>query len=295
MTTISGPRSAARSKWMLGRIPVGLVMTLFAVYFFIPVWWLIVSASKDAGTLHSSTALWFAGPDRILDNLRLTFTYQHGIFLRWLANSIGYAVIGAAVATMLAAAAGYAFAKFTFPGRGLLFTLVLGGVLVPGAVLVIPLFLMMSAANLTNTYWAVLLPVIVDPFGVYLARIYVQSMVPDDLLNAARIDGASEFRIFRTIVMPTIAPGLVTIFFFQVVAIWNNFFLALVMLRDSSLYPVTLGLTSLNGQINGVGASPDLISIVLMGSLVSILPLAAGFVVLQRFWRPTLIGSGFNG
>jgi multiple sugar transport system permease protein len=295
MSALTRAASPTRSKWMLGRIPIGLVMGLFALYFLIPVWWLIVAASKDAGSLYSSFSLWFAGPDRIMDNLRLTFTYEHGIYLRWLANSIGYAVIGGVAATLLAAAAGYAFAKFEFRGRSFLFTLVLGGVLVPQAALVLPLFLMMSAVHMTDTYWSVLLPSIVDPFGVYLARIYIQSMVPDDLLNAARIDGASEFRIFRSMVLPSLTPGLVTIFFFQVVAIWNNFFLALVMLKNSSLYPVTLGLNVLNGQTRTVGASPDMISIVLMGSLISILPLAGSFFALQKYWRPSLVSSGFTG
>ncbi|MEE1765114.1 carbohydrate ABC transporter permease [Streptomyces sp. SP18BB07] len=295
MSVVSRAAPPARSKWMLGRIPLGLVMVLFALYFFIPVWWLLVAASKDAGTLYSSFSLWFAAPGQVVDNLRLTFGYENGIYLRWLANSVGYSVIGGAVSTILAAAAGYAFAKFEFRGRGFLFTLVLGGVLVPQAALVMPLFLMMSAAHLTDTYWAVLLPSFVNPFGVYLARIYVQSMVPDDLLNAARMDGASEFRTFRSMVLPTLAPGLVTIFFFQAVAIWNNFFLSLVMLKSSSLYPVTLGLDILNGEIRTVGASPDLISIVMMGSLLSILPLAAGFFALQKYWRPTLVGTGFNG
>ena len=295
MSAVVRAAAPARSKWMLGRVPVGLVMLLCALYFFLPVWWLIVAASKDSGGLYSSFSLWFAGPDRILDNLRLTFTYEHGIYLRWLANSIGYAVIGGVVATLLAAAAGYAFAKFDFRGRSFLFTLVLGGVLVPQAALVLPLFLMMTSAHLTDTYWSVLLPSIVDPFGVYLARIYVQSMVPDDLLNAARVDGAGEFRIFRSMVLPTLGPGLVTIFFFQVVALWNNFFLALVRLKKSSLYPVTLGLDILNGQTQTIGASADLISIVMMGSLISVLPLAIGFFSLQRYWRPTLVGTGFSG
>ena len=295
MTTARQPRRALGSKWALGRVPVGLVMALFAVYFFLPLWWLIVSASKDSGTLYSSFSLWFAGPDKVVSNLRLTFGYQHGIYLRWLANSVGYAVIGGAIATLVAVAAGYAFAKFDFPGRGIGFTLVLGGVLVPGAALVMPLFLMMSEVHLTNTYWSILLPSVVDPFGVYLARIYVQSMVPDDLLNAARIDGAGELRIFRAVVLPNLAPGLLTIFFFQVVAIWNNFFLAVVMLNNTSLYPVTMGLTMINEQLQSQGATSALVSIVVMGSLVSVLPLAIGFFVLQKYWRPTVIGAGFNG
>ncbi|MGW0648844.1 carbohydrate ABC transporter permease [Streptomyces umbrinus] len=295
MSTVARAASPARSKWLLGRVPVGLAMGLFALYFLVPVWWLIVAATKDSGTLYSSFSLWFAGPNRAWDNLWLTFTFEDGIYLRWLANSIGYALIGGTVATLLAAAAGYTFAKFRFPGRNFAFTLVLGGVLVPQAALVMPLFLMMSSVNLTDTYWAVLLPCFVDPFGVYLARIYVQSMVPDDLLNAARIDGAGEFRIFRSIVLPTLTPGLVTIFFFQIVAIWNNFFLSLVMLKNSSLYPVTLGLNVLNGQTRDIGASPDLISVVMMGALVSILPLAGGFFALQKYWRPSLVSSGFTG
>ena len=145
-----------KSKWMLGRIPVGLVMGLFALYFFIPVWWLIVAASKNSSSLYFSFSLWFSGSNRILSNLRLTFGYDHDIYLRWLANSVGYAVIGGGIATLLAAAAGYAFAKFSFPGRGIGFTLVLGGVLVPYSALVMPLFLMTSAVHMTNTYWSVL-------------------------------------------------------------------------------------------------------------------------------------------
>ena len=109
---------------------------------------------------------------------------------------------------------------------------------------------MMSGVGLTNTYWAVLLPSCISPFGVYLSRIYARSAVPDELLDAARVDGANEFRAF-TMALHLMAPALVTIFLFQFVAIWNNFFLPLVMLSDEKLYPITVGLETWNVTTSG--------------------------------------------
>jgi multiple sugar transport system permease protein len=166
-----------------------------------------------------------------------------------------------------------------------MFSTVLGGVLVPGTALAIPLYLLVSKVGLTDSYLSVLLPSMVSPFGVYLARIYAAASVPDELLAAARVDGAGELRIFATLGVRLMSPGLVTVFLFQFVAIWNNFLLPLVMLSDEHRYPVTLGLYTWNTQVTHY---PEYFSLVIVGSLVSVLPLAAAFLMLQRFWRNEL-------
>ena len=268
------------------------LLFLFTLYFLIPYFWLIVSSTKNAGDLFGTFGLWFAPNFNLFSNLQQLFTYQDGIFLRWLLNTVLYAGVGAVVGTWLSAMAGYALAKYVFRGRNLLFSLVLGAILVPGTALALPLYLMMSGVGLTNTYWAVLLPSCVSPFGVYLSRIYAAGAVPDELLEAARIDGANEYRTF-TIALHLMIPALVTIFLFQFVAIWNNYFLPLVMLSDEKLFPITVGLQTWN--VTTAGATKFLYGLIITGALISSIPLLAGCVVLQRFWRGGLGAGSVKG
>jgi len=263
---------------------VTTAMFVAAAYFLLPVVWLAISATKSASDLSTTFGLWFSG-NHLGTNLRDTVTFGDGLYLRWLANSALYSVVGAAAATLLSAMAGYALAKFTFRGRALTFSTILAGVLVPPTALAVPLFLMLAGAGMTNTVWSVLLPSMISPFGVYLARVYAAASVPDELLEAGRIDGAGDVRMFYTVSLRLMAPALITIFLFQFVAIWNNFLLPLVMLTTDRLYPVTLGLYTLNTQIT---RDPDLKAIVVTGSLLSIIPLILAFLALQRFWRTGL-------
>ncbi|HLZ63585.1 MAG TPA: carbohydrate ABC transporter permease [Ktedonosporobacter sp.] len=258
------------------------VLFFFTAYFLIPYFWLIVSSTKNAGDLFGTFGLWFAPNFNLWSNLQQLLTYQDSVFTYWLINTLLYAGVGAGVSTWFSAMAGYALSKYVFRGRNLLFSLVLGAILVPATALVLPLYLMMSKVGLTNTYWAVLLPSFVNPFGVYLIRIYVSAGVPDELLEAARIDGANEYQAF-TIALHLMIPALVTVFLFQFVAIWNNYFLPLVMLSDEKLFPITVGLQTWNVTV--AGTSKLLYSLIITGALVSSIPLLAGCVVLQRFWR----------
>jgi multiple sugar transport system permease protein len=284
-------RTAAARAGRPGPPPVtrsGILGTAFlfvcAAYFLLPAWWLIVSSTKGPSTLYSSEGFWFSQL-HFVSNLTGLLRYDGGIYWRWLVNTLLYAGAGAVCATLLAAMAGYALAKYDFRGRQLIFSVILGGVLIPGTALALPLYLLLSKVSLTNTYWAVFLPSIVSPFGVYLARVYAAIAIPDEIIEAGRIDGASEGRIFRTVVLRLMSPALVTMFLFQFVAIWNNFFLPLVMLSNTRLYPVTLGLYTWNNQY---GQAPQLISYVIIGSLISVLPLVVAFLSLQRFWRSGL-------
>jgi multiple sugar transport system permease protein len=267
------------------------ILLIFTLYFLIPFFWLVISATKSQADLFGTFGLWFAPNFNLFTNLQELFTYNNGIFGRWLLNTLLYAGVGSVVGTFLAAMAGYALAKYVFRGRDLTFSIILGAILVPAATLALPLYLMMSAVGLTNTIWAVLLPSLVNPFGVYLARIYAASSVPDELLEAARIDGANEFRTF-TLALYLMTPALVTVLLFGFVGIWTNFLLPLVMFSDPNLFPVTVGLQSWNVTGANAGANSQTIyNLIVTGALISSIPLLAGCVVLQRFWRGGL-GTG---
>ncbi|MFI8994860.1 carbohydrate ABC transporter permease [Streptomyces sp. NPDC053542] len=266
------------------RILTCTLLTVAAVYFLVPVYWLVVSATKSSGDLFGSFGFWFANP-RPLQYLGEVLTYDNGIYVRWFANSLLYAGAGALAATLLCAAAGYALAKFPFPGREGIFNVILAGVLIPGTALALPLYFLFSGFGMSNTYWSVLIPSVVSPFGVYLCRIYAAAAVPDSLLEAARIDGAGEWRIFSGLGLRLMIPALVTVFLFQFVHIWNNYFLPLVMLSDSGLYPIQLGLTSWTGYAD---RQPELYQYTVGGAFLSVLPLMILMTVLQRYWRTGL-------
>ena len=271
-------------------------LLIFTLYFLIPFFWLLVSATKSQADLFGTFGLWFAPTFNLFTNLQDLFTYNNSIFGRWLLNTLLYAGVGSVAGTMLSAMTGYALAKYDFRGRNLIFSIILGAILVPATTLALPLYLMMSAVALTNTIWAVLLPSMVNPFGVYLARIYAASSVPDELIEAARMDGAGEFRIFTTIALRLMTPALVTILLFGFVGIWTNFFLPLVMFSDPSLFPITVGLQSWNVTASNAGANTQTIyNLIVTGALVSSLPLLIGCILLQRFWRGGLGAGSVKG
>lgn len=290
--TTRAPRQSSRRVSGSG-VGAMTFLILCTLYFLVPFFWLIVSATKNAGDLFGTFGLWFSPHFNLWSNLQQLFTYNDGIYVRWLLNTLLYAGVGSLVGTILAAMTGYALAKYVFRGRNLIFSTILGAILVPSTALALPLYLLMSQWGWTNTIWSVLLPSLVSPFGVYLSRIYAASSVPDELLEAARVDGAGELRTFATIALRLMVPALVTILLFQFVAIWNNYFLPLIMLSDQKLFPVTVGLQSWN--ITAGGANQFLYSLIVTGALVSALPLLAGCILLQRFWRGGLGAGSVKG
>ncbi|MER6805838.1 carbohydrate ABC transporter permease [Streptomyces sp. NPDC000678] len=249
-----------------------------------PLSWLLVNATKDNGDLFGSPGFRL-GEFNLFGNIADLFAYQDGVFGRWLANSLLYSVAGALASTLISLLAGYAFATYSFRGREKLYGLVLLGILVPPTVVSLPMYLLASEAGLVNTYWAVLIPSLVNPFGVYLARVFAEAYVPHETLEAARMDGAGELRVFGSVALPMLSPAFVTIFLFTFTGSWNNFFLPLVMLNDSSLYPVGLGLFGWNAVLP---QEPQLYALIVTGSLLSVVPLAVAFLTLQRHWRSGL-------
>jgi multiple sugar transport system permease protein len=270
--------------------PLTIAMLAVLAYFLLPLFWLVISSTKSTQDLFNTFGLWFSHAPQLWTNIRGTLTHDDGIFWHWLLNTVLYAGVSALGAALLAAAAGYGFAKFRFRGNSAGFNLVLGAVMVPATALAIPTYLLFAKVGLVNTPWAIILPSLVNPFGLYLMRVYTEDAVPDSLIEAARIDGAGEARIFFRIALRLLAPGLVTVVLFTLVATWNNYFLPLIMLNDPGLYPVTVGLSSwaAQAQNGGAGSSSDMLALVVTGSMLSVVPLVVAFLLLQRYWQSGL-------
>ncbi|MER8089199.1 carbohydrate ABC transporter permease [Streptomyces sp. NPDC094048] len=285
MSATSTVRTAAPPRpRLLGRSVVNLVVGVSVLYTLLPVLWLVLAASKDRDALFGSDVL---SLDHFSfgQNLKDLFAMDGGLYGRWYGNSLLYAVLGAALGALVSIACGYAFDKYRFAHKEKLFGLVLAAVMVPQTVLALPLYLMASRTGLVNTFWSVFIPVLFNPFGVYLGRIFSQGYVPNEVLEAARVDGAGELTTYVRVCLRMLGPGLVTVFLFQLTAIWNNFFLPMVMLSDQHLYPVSLGLYTWNSSAT---VSPEYYPVVIMGSLLAVLPLILAFALLQRFWKSGL-------
>jgi multiple sugar transport system permease protein len=269
-----------------------IVLALGGLYAVLPLLWVVFAATKSSEELFTTFSGWPSFNGGFTGNLSALNDYGDGRFWLWMLNSLIYAGGGAFLTVVVSTAAGYALAKYRFTGQRLIFGALLAGVLVPQITLAIPQYLMLSEMGLVGTYWSVILPSIISPYSIYLCRIYAGAAVPDDILEAGRIDGAGEFRLLWSVAAPVMTPGLVTVFLLQFIAIWNNFLLPYIMLADDSLFPLTVGLYSL---LNRGASQPALYTLVITGSLLSIIPIIALFLFLQRFWRLDLVAGSVKG
>jgi multiple sugar transport system permease protein len=276
-----------RTRWL----PTALLL-LGALYCLTPVVWVAIAATKGPSELFSTFSFWPSFHGGFQYNVTHLLDFRDGVFLKWALNSLLYAGVGSVLSVGVSTIAGYALAKYEFVGRELIFMTILAGVLVPQITLAVPQYLLMSELDLVNSYWSVLLPSIISPYGIYLSRIYAASVVSDDMLEAGRIDGAGEYRLAWKVGLPPMIPGMVTLLLLQFVAIWNNFLLPYIMISDDGRFPMTVGLFTMLNQ----GASqPALYSLVVMGVFLSVLPLVALFLFLQRYWRLDLVSGGVKG
>ena len=294
MTTSDRPTDRPRPPRGVGVAFANLFALVLLAYFLVPLVWLFLASTKSNTDLFQSFGFWFAHFN-LFDNLRDVFARDKGVFATWLFNSAIYAGSAAIGSTLISAFAGYAFAIYRFRGRVTILGIILGSVFVPGTVLAVPLYFLLTQSGLGNSLLAVILPALVNPFGVYLMWIFSERMIPEEIIDAARVDGAGELRIFATIASRVLAPGLVTVLLFAFVGAWNNYFLPLLVLSKPSLYPVTVGLANWNGLAAQPGEAQSVYALVVTGSVLAILPVMLAFLFLQRYWQQGLSVGSIKG
>ena len=290
--TVTGKPRPHPGKRRRANLTATAILVIGGLYCILPALWILVAATKSNAQLFSTAPYAPSLPGAFISNMSGILTYNHEIFLRWWLNSVIYAVGGGVLSTVIAGAAGYALAKYTFTGSRVTFRIIVAAVLLPQVLLAVPQYLLLAKFGLTNSYESVLLPQLVSPFAIYLCKIYAEAAVPDELMEAVRIDGGSEFRIFWSVGSRLMLPVLVTVLLLQFIAVWNNFLLPFVMLNNNALYPLTLGLY---GMLMPTGGQPNQYSLVIGGVFLTIVPLAILFLSLQRFWRIDLISGGVKG
>ncbi|WP_107101342.1 carbohydrate ABC transporter permease [Peterkaempfera griseoplana] len=265
-----------------------LVLALFVVFFVLPVLWLLLAATKTDDQLVHANPLSFGSLHALRANWDALTAYQDDAILLWLRNSAVYSFLALVITLCVAVPAGYALAMTEFRGRRTLLVATLVVMLMPNATLVVPLFLELNAVHLIGTMWSIILPYAFYPFGVYLTYIYFSTALPRELLDAARLDGCSEFGVFRRVALPLATPVVALVGFFSFVANWTNYFLPYVMLPQSDQFPVQVGLGTLLDsvpQFNPTAAGtlevqrPELA----LATLLAITPVLVVFLFSQRF------------
>jgi multiple sugar transport system permease protein len=273
-----GPRRP-RATWLYLVLALGLVATLA------PFLWMLLGSFKPDAELQRVPPTWW--PDTpTLANYRQLFDRLD--FPRFFANSTLVALAVTAGNLVFCSMVGYALAKLDFAGKRLLFALVLGMLMVPGVVTFVPLFVLVSNLGLVDTYPGLILPFLVTPLGVFLMRQFMSGL-PDDLIEAARIDGAGEWRIFARVIVPLCGPALATLGILTFLTSWNNFLWPLVVAQSEDRYtlPVALALYS-------VGQNATLYGLLLAGSVVIIVPVIVLFVALQRYFVQGIATTGIK-
>ncbi|GAB3891265.1 carbohydrate ABC transporter permease [Kibdelosporangium lantanae] len=283
-------RTGVRSRAIRRRLPnplPGIVLTLFVLFFVLPVLWLVLAATKTDDQLVHDNPLSFGSLRALRANWDALTAYQGSAIFQWLGNSALYSFVALVITLLVAVPAGYALALTEFRGRRVLLVATLVVMLMPNATLVVPLFLEINTVHLVGSMWSIILPYAFYPFGVYLAYIYFNTALPRELLDAARLDGCSEFGVFRRIALPLATPVVALVGFFSFVANWTNYFLPYVLLPSSDQFPVQVGLgTLLNDvpQFNPtVGALAVERPVLALATLLAITPVLVVFLFAQRF------------
>jgi multiple sugar transport system permease protein len=264
-----------------------VVLVLFLIFFVLPVLWLLLAATKTDDQLVHTNPLSFGSFHALKDNWDALTGFQSDVVFTWLRNSAVYSFLALAITLCVAVPAGYALAMTEFPGRRTLLVSTLVVMLMPNATLVVPLFLEINAVHLIGSMWSIVLPYAFYPFGVYLTYIYFSTALPRELLDAARLDGCSEFGVFRRVALPLAAPIVALVGFFSFVANWTNYYLPYVMLPQSSQFPVQVGLGTLLDDVPQFNPTVGDLAVhrpeLALATLLAITPVLVVFLFSQRF------------
>ncbi len=314
-------RQEAKRRRRVRLVPdilVTLLLIALCFYFIAPVIWLILASTKSVGSLYTSSPLWFGGDFRLWDNVKHAVTLQtahfgfwfinfdSGEFLVWFANSLLYTIPSVVLSALTGSAAGYGLAKYRFRGRTVLLFLVMFALVFPGGALVIPTFLVGSAFHLVDNPLGIILPQIANAFGVVVFYNFFNHQFSTEIVHAARIDGASEYRIYASIGIPAARAILATLSIFAFVASWNNYFLPNLMAPSDDRKPLAVGLgiwaqsTALGGgagQGGGQTAGNGIVTVtdVITGAMLVSVPIIILFVALRKYWASGFVGGGLKG
>jgi len=286
----SGPplradRGTVVSRELVTRIVLYTLLVIGAVIALMPMLWMLSASVMPTGEASSYPPRFFPSS--------VTFEHYGELFTRlnlgrYLFNSAFIALTVTAISLVINSMAGYAFAKLRFRGRDRTFRLLSLGLVLPVQVAMLPLFLLMKNLHLINTYWGVIIPGMSSIFGIFLIRQYALS-IPDDMLDAARIDGASELRIYWEVVVPGILPILATLAIWTFLATWNDFMWPLIVLSDESRYTLPVALANLSGE------HVQDTELMMAGSVLTVIPVLAVFLFLQRYYIQGVMAGSVKG
>ena len=278
-----------------------IILVILAILFLFPLYWIVTGAFKPTTDIYASQPVWWP-TQWVLSNFEKLFTkrtaplFQIGALvgptvpaaIRWLVNTVFMAVVAMILTCITAAMAGYALAKKRFVGRGLLFSMIICAMALPKQVILIPLLKEMSALKLYDTLWAVIFPTVGWPFGVFLMKQFCEG-VPGEMLEAARIDGASEARTFTQIVVPLIKPGIGALAIFTFINSWNDYFMQLIMLPSNVNFTISLGIATLQGE-----SSVDT-GLLMAGAALAAVPIIIVFLIFQKYFTQGITMGAVKG
>ena len=283
------------------------IIAVLAFTFAFPLYWIITGSFKTSAAINATTPQWWPR-EWVLDNYRKLFSRQVAALweiripftdihfsgpdvpaaVRWLLNTVFMAVASMLLTCVTAAMAGYALAKKRFVGRTLVFSLIVCAMALPKQVILVPLLREMAALELYNTIWAVIFPIVGWPFGVFLMKQFSES-VPGEILEAARIDGSSEWHTFTSVVMPMIKPGIGALAIFTFINCWNDYFMQLVMLASGSNFTIPLGIATLQAETsvdNGL---------LMAGATLAAAPIIIVFLIFQKYFTQGITMGAVKG
>ena len=278
-----------------------IILVILAILFLFPLYWIVTGAFKPTTDIYASQPVWWPS-EWVTSNFEKLFTkrsaplFEIGALvgptvpaaIRWLVNTVFMSVAAMLLTCITAAMAGYALAKKRFVGRALLFSLIICAMALPKQVILIPLLKEMSALKLYGSLWAVIFPTVGWPFGVFLMKQFCEG-VPGEMLEAARIDGASEARTFTQIVVPLIKAGIGALAIFTFINSWNDYFMQLVMLPNSANFTISLGIATLQGE-----SSVDT-GLLMSGAALAAVPIIVVFLIFQKYFTQGITMGAVKG
>ena len=262
----------------------GVILAILTVFLVFPLYWIFTGSVKTAADINTTTPQWFP-IHPTLDNYQRLFENPA---LLWLWNTVFIAVMALALTCITSAMAGYVLAKKKFYGRALIFSLIVCAMALPKQVILMPLLKEMAALNLHDTLWAVILPTVGWPFGVFLMKQFSEG-IPNEMLEAARIDGAGEVRTFVQIILPMVKPGIGALAIFTFITAWNDYFMQLIMLTENTSLTISLGIANLQAEM-----ATDF-GLIMAGAAVAAIPILTVFLMFQKYFTQGITMGAVKG